>query len=174
MIGYDEVIGYGRVLRAHGKDGEVVIPVPYSLIHSSGLPFLVLDMDGILVPFAIESVRDRGSSSSIVRLDGVDSLERADTFRGKSIWLLRRYLDNIGEDEMTPAMLVGMDVRNQSDGSILGAVKAVDDSTINVLLVVETKDGKEILIPACDEFVKKIDMRKGIVRVVIPEGLAEL
>ena len=127
-----------------------------------------------LFSFATESVRDRGSSSSIVRLEGIDTLERADMLRGKSVWLLRRYLADIDEDEMTPAMLAGMTVKDHRDGSVLGVIKAVDDSTMNVLLIIKNNEGKELLIPACDEFIKRIDMRKGVVRVVIPEGLVEL
>ena len=56
---------------------------------------------------------------------------------------------------------------------MLGTISDVDDTTINVLFVIEKEDGDELLLPAHEEFILDIDHKKKRVKVDIPEGLLE-
>lgn len=56
---------------------------------------------------------------------------------------------------------------------MLGKIIWVNDDTANVLFVLE-REGKELLIPAIDEFVTGIDEEKKILNMRIPEGLLDL
>lgn len=47
---------------------------------------------------------------------------------------------------------------------------AVDDSTMNVLFAIE-KDGEELLLPAHEEFIIKLDKKKRLLTVEVPDGL---
>jgi 16S rRNA processing protein RimM len=53
----------------------------------------------------------------------------------------------------------------------LGEIVAVDDSTMNVLFSIETPDGEEILLPAHEEFMVKLEKKKRSLTVEVPEGL---
>lgn len=171
MIGRDEVTSCGSVLRSHGVDGEVVVPLSAGLIEDSGMPCLVLEMDGILVPFFIESFRSRGASSALVKFEGIDSLEQAESLRGKSVWLLRRYIDG-NEEDFSPEMLTGLRAEDVNAGYI-GIVDAVDDSTANVLFRVV--DGtREHILPASPELVERIDFKEGVIVFNLPEGLLDM
>ena len=173
MIRFDEVSKCGTVLHSHGTDGEVVIPVSPDIIGDSGLHFIVLEMDGILVPFYITGVRPRGASSTIVRLEGIDSMEKADTLRGKGVWLLKKDIQSCEDCGDLPLnMLVGMRAVDKRLGE-LGEITDIDDSTPNVLLKV-CSDGRELILPACDEFIKKVSVRKGVVSFDLPDGLTEI
>lgn len=55
----------------------------------------------------------------------------------------------------------------------LGEIIDVDDATMNVLFVIEKKDGEELLLPAHEEFIVDLDKKKRILKVNIPEGLLE-
>ena len=55
----------------------------------------------------------------------------------------------------------------------LGEIVAVDDSTMNVLFAIEREDGEEILLPAHEEFIVKIEKKKRVVTVDVPEGLLD-
>ena len=68
-------------------------------------------------------------------------------------------------------LFVGFTVIDEIHGN-LGQIVAVDDSTMNVLFVIE-KDGEEVLLPAHEEFLKNIDAKGKIVYAQIPEGLLE-
>ena len=52
----------------------------------------------------------------------------------------------------------------------LGEIVAVDDSTMNVLFAIE-KDGEELLLPAHEEFICKLDKKKRLLTVDVPDGL---
>ena len=51
-------------------------------------------------------------------------------------------------------------------------IVAVDDSTMNVLFVIE-KDGDELLLPAHEEFIIDLDRENRVLKVDIPDGLLE-
>ena len=52
----------------------------------------------------------------------------------------------------------------------LGEIVAVDDSTMNVLFAIE-KGGEELLLPAHEEFITKLDKKKRLLTVEVPDGL---
>ena len=59
-------------------------------------------------------------------------------------------------------------------GKLLGKITHVDDSTINLIFNVESPEGKHILIPASEDFIRNIDTGKKIIEVSLPEGLLDL
>lgn len=172
MIGRDEVTSCGTVLRSHGVGGEIVVPVSGDLLESTGLPFLVLDMDGILVPFYIESFRPRSATSSLVKLEGIETMERADELRGKSVWLLKKYISEESEEDFSPEMFIGLKAEDLKAGYI-GVVEKVDDSTANVLFLLRGGE-RETVVPASPELVVNVDILKGVIVFDLPEGILDL
>lgn len=61
-----------------------------------------------------------------------------------------------------------------NDNRLIGTVKSVDYSTVNTLFNVETPDGKEIMIPASEDFIIDVDTERHIIVVDLPEGLLDL
>ena len=55
----------------------------------------------------------------------------------------------------------------------LGEIVNVDESTMNVLFAIEQEDGEEILLPAHEEFIMKIEKKKRVITVAVPEGLLD-
>jgi 16S rRNA processing protein RimM len=55
----------------------------------------------------------------------------------------------------------------------VGSIVDVDETTINVLFVVEYKNG-EILVPVSEEIVLKIDEKEKIIQLELPEGILDL
>lgn len=66
---------------------------------------------------------------------------------------------------------VGFKVDDVRHGD-LGIVTDVDDTTLNVLFVIE-KEGEELLLPAHEEFIVGVDRHNRILTVDIPEGLLD-
>ena len=54
----------------------------------------------------------------------------------------------------------------------LGEIVSVDESTMNVLFVI-VKGDDEILLPAHEEFILKLDRKNRVLTVEVPEGLLE-
>jgi 16S rRNA processing protein RimM len=58
-------------------------------------------------------------------------------------------------------------------GRELGVVRGVQTATAQPLYVVE-REGREMLIPGIEPFVKRVDLAAGVVTVELPPGLEEL
>ena len=59
-------------------------------------------------------------------------------------------------------------------GTIVGKVVGIDESTINVLLEVETAAGDVALIPASEDIIVEVDAGKKLLRAKLPEGLIDI
>ena len=87
MIRKEEVAAVGELVKPHGIAGEMVMTTVYDgLFDDMEDPYLVCDMDGILVPFYIESYRPRGGSSLLVKLDYVDDDRAARRFAHHTVY----------------------------------------------------------------------------------------
>lgn len=174
MIKRSELTEIGTALKTHGINGElnVVIPVDVDL---DDLSCLIIDMDGIFVPFFIENARQRGADGYIVKFEGITSDLEGAEFRGKTIYALSREVvdGEISDDGLYADDLIGYRVTS-TDALLKGEIEDIDASTANVLFVVRTDDGKTCLVPVAEEFIDNIDSEKSEVTFNIPEGLLDL
>lgn len=173
MITEEEVFKIGQFAKPHGIKGEISLITQYDVFDESDDSYIVCKMDGILVPFFIESYRYKGSSTILVKLEGVDSESDARIFSGKDVFCA---LDKIDKDALPDNILwenfIGYHVTDERYGNI-GIVTGVDESTLNILLNIN-HNGQDILLPAVDEFIIEADNKTHELRVNIPEGLLDL
>ncbi len=103
-----------------------------------------------------------------VKLQGIDSIEEAQKYRNRDIYIDHDQTRQLDDDEFLIIDLIGIDVVDKS-GKI-GTLKDVLTHTSQDIYVVKTET-KEILIPAVRQFVKKIDVENGFMEVELIEGL---
>ena len=169
MIRQEDVFKIGRLGKTHGVKGEVSFMFDDDVFDRVDADYLVLDIDGILVPFFIEEYRFRSDSTALMKFDGIDTQERARELTGCDVYFPRELADD--EDEAPSlAMLVGFDILEANKGKKIGTITAIDDSTTNLLF--ELEDGR--LIPANDDLVTAIDQQQRTITMHLPEGLLEL
>ena len=168
MIRQEEVYKIGRLGKAHGIKGEVSFQFDDDIFDRTDADYLVLEIDGILVPFFMEEYRFRSDSLALVKFCDVDTQERASELTGCSVFFPR----SLAEEDDTPTLssLVGCEVVDTESGKKVGTITAIDDSTANVLF--ELEDGR--LIPATDELITDINTKERTIKMEIPEGLLEL
>lgn len=172
MIRDDEVLLIGSVQKPHGVNGEVTVSTNGVQLSEAGAPYLVLRLDGILVPFFMESVRDRSQNTAIVKFEGIGTLEKAESFRGVQVYFPRAYEPEIEEEEPDWHWFTGFEVID-ADAGLLGTVTAVDDSTPNILLLVSGED-RERIIPANVDWIENVDSEGRKLYFSLPEGLTDL
>lgn len=172
MIKKEEVYKIGVINKPHGVKGEMSFTFTDDIFDRVDCDYLVLLLDGIFVPFFIEEYRFRSNTVALVKFEDVDTVEKARTFTNVEVYFPVKYNDE-DEDDTIPTWnyFVGFQVEDIHHGN-LGEIVHVDDSTMNVLFVIEN-DGEEILLPAHEEFILGLDKKKRIVQVDIPEGLLE-
>jgi 16S rRNA processing protein RimM len=173
MIKREEVYRIGLFNKPHGINGELSFTFTDDVFDRVDCDYLVCLMDGIMVPFFIEEYRFRSDSTALVKLEGVDTAERARMFTNVEVYFPKALAESVKSDELTWDFFVGLKIVDVNHGS-LGTISEVENSTINTLFVVETPAGGELLIPAQEDFIVDIDTKKGTVMVELPEGLVDM
>lgn len=173
MITKDEIIEIGRLNQPHGIKGEINALV-YDGVDVGSLSCIVLDIDGINVPFFINGVRKRGSQSYLLTIDGIENEQKAASISNKTLYALRKdadgFDDNSDGDGFYAEDLIGYEAATV-DGTFSGTITDVDDTTENVLFIVTGSDGAEYMIPVADEFITDIDTGSRRIIFDLPEGL---
>ena len=175
MIKKDEIISVGKFQKTHALKGELNIILDIDpLYFKEGNPIIIED-EGIYVPYYVESVRPKGNTSYLIKIDGIDTEEEASRFVNKEVSMLRKdaseWIEE-GEDEIED--LIGYKVINAENDAILGSVSAIDDSTSNVILIVEQEDESELYLPFNEDLIEEIDDDNQVIRMKIPDGLLEI
>ena len=169
MIKQEEVYKIGRLGKSHGVKGEVSFQFDDDIFDRVDADYLVLDIDGILVPFFMEEYRFRNDSVCIVKFCDIDTQQRAQDLTGCDVYFPRALAEE-ADEQPSLASLVGYAIVDASNGKTVGNITAVDDSTINILF--ELEDGT--LIPASDELIEDIDTGQRQIKMTIPTGLLEI
>ena len=77
MIRQEEVFHIGRIGKPHGVKGETTFQFTDDVFDRVDADYLVLQVDGILVPFFMEEYRFRTDTTALIKFEDVDSVERA-------------------------------------------------------------------------------------------------
>ena len=169
MIRAEEVYKIGRLGKAHGVKGEVSFQFDDDIFDRVDADYLVLDIDGILVPFFMEEYRFRSDTVCLVKFSGIDTQQRAQELTGCDVFFPRTLAEE-GDEMPSLASLVDFKIVNDVNGETVGRIAAIDDSTVNILF--ELENGT--LIPASDELITDIDAEQRTIRMNIPEGLLDI
>lgn len=173
MITSEEIIAIGKFNKPHGINGEISATINAPAVVLKCCSCIVCDIDGIFVPFFIKDVRNKSQESFLISIDDVNNEQDAAMLVNKDIYVKRSEYDESLEDEdQVPIdFFIGFKaVINKLHGKIVD----IDDTTANVLFVIETNDGKHILIPAVEEFITDFDSKNRIIKLEVPDLLLDL
>ncbi|MDR2041472.1 MAG: ribosome maturation factor RimM [Tannerella sp.] len=172
MIRKEDLLQIGRFAKPHGIKGELSLITDCDLFGETDHPYLVCEMDGIPVPFYIESHRPKGTSVILVKLEHIDNLTEARRFAGRPVYCPVAALANVPEKDAGWRRFKGYVLEDERQG-VIGCVTEVDDTTLNVLFHVNC-GGKEILAPMAEELISAVDRDGKRLIVSLPDGLLNL
>lgn len=170
MIKQDNVYKIGRIGKPHGIKGELTMMVEDDVFDRVEGEYLILLIDGILVPFFIEDYRFRSEQSALVKFCDIDTQERASELTGCDVFFPRSLSDSDDTDTLTWQEAIGYQVADDNSGKTLGTISYIDTSTANTLI--ELDNG--MLIPAAYEIIKDINTEQRLITMSLPEGLMEI
>jgi 16S rRNA processing protein RimM len=171
----------GRVAKAHGVSGEIVVDVrtddPESRFARGNTLRAKASRGGSERTFTVESVRAH-SGRLLVRLAGVGDRDSAEALRGTLFVVDSGELPPITEpDEFYDHELEGLAVRTVA-GDEVGTVTEVLHTPGGELLSVKTPAGGEVLVPFVAEIVPNVsiadDTGAGYIEIDPPDGLLDL
>ena len=169
MIKEEDVYKIGKLGKTHGVRGEISFLFDDDVFDRTDADYLILRVDGILVPFFIEEYRFKSDANAIVKFDGIDTQERARELTGCDVYFPRSLAEG-DEGDISWSILVGFDILEVQSGKVVGRIAAIDDATMNILF--ELEDGR--LVPASEDLITAIDQEARTITMHIPEGLLEL
>ena len=172
-MNFEDVYKIGKIGKPHGVKGEVSLLFDDDVFDRTGAEYLVLDIDGILVPFFMDEYRFHGSQTALVKFCDVDTQDDARALTGCSVYFPRSLAEEDG-GPMSWAQITGFTLADADTGNDIGTVSGVDDSTANLLLEVTTPGGGSLLVPLHEELVGQVDAGARRLVMHLPQGLLDL
>lgn len=160
----------GVITQTHGIRGEVkVFPTTDDANRFKKLKEVILETEKDRRTLTVEGVKFF-KQYVILKFKEYDSINDMEKYKGARLLVPREKAVKLQKDEYFVADLIGLQVVTE-DGEPFGRLKNVLETGANDVYVVETAEGKEVLLPAIKECVLRIDMDKGVVTVHIMDGL---
>ena len=153
MIKQEEVYKIGRLGKSHGVRGEVSFLFDDDVFDRVDADYLILDIDGILVPFFIEEYRFRSDTTALMKFEGIDTQERARELTGCDVYFPRN-LAASDDDSISWSAIVGFDIIDASTEKSIGRIGH--------------------LIPASEDLITQIDQQAHTITMHLPAGLLDL
>lgn len=158
----------GKIVSTHGVMGEVKVQ---SWCDS---PEELAQLKKVYFDEGKTPVRVKGSrihkGMVLIKLEGVDNMDKAQLLRGKVLWADRNDLW-LEEGQNFIQDLLEMKVIDADDGREYGILTDVTETGANNVYHITFPDGSVKLIPAIDEVVISADVDTGIMRIRPLKGL---
>jgi 16S rRNA processing protein RimM len=163
-------LSVGLLRRPHGLRGDLLMEVltdfPQRL-----RPGARLFVGEKHTPMTIASVRTH-NDGLLIRFRGIEDPESAAKWRGSLVFVRADDRPPLPEGEFYHHQVIGLQVVTES-GEQLGRLSEILITGANEVYIVKRPDGRELLLPAIEEVILKIDPPAGQVLVRLLPGLDE-
>ena len=164
-----QFIETGKITGTHGIRGEVrVQPWSDSPDFLTSFKFLYLDGEGTR-KIVVKAARAH-KNMVLMKLDGVDTIEQAEAFRNKIVYINRDDA-NLPKGSHFIEDLLGCKVYDSQSGDFLGELCDVSKTGANDVWHIKGEDKKEYLVPAIPDVVDSVDVDGGIIKITPLKGI---
>jgi len=166
------IIYIGTILQLKGFKGEMLIG---DLL--SDLPRLKPQTKikiGFSEQFAKEYTIVKWSPifrNALVKLKEIDSDKSAKELKEQGLFIDDAILKDADDGYVSFDEVIGFRVFDDDTNEYIGEISEIWETPTNNLWLVLDEEGKEIIIPVIEEFVKKIDYTNRTARIFVMEGL---
>jgi 16S rRNA processing protein RimM len=165
----DDLLLVGRVARAHGNRGQVIVNLETDFPAARFVPGRVLLVGA--EPHRIDSVRFH-QGRPVIGFDGIDTMSAAEALAGAELKMPQSEMQPLPDGTFYHHDLIGCEVRTRG-GEPVGRVTGIDGPMERSQLVVGGRRG-EVLIPLVADICVSVDPDARTIVVDPPEGLLDL
>ena len=167
-----EYYNIGKFVAVHGLQGELLLKHELGKKTSlKGLAALfVEEKKNAFLPWFIESAKIKSESEIYIKLEGLNSREAAMKLAQKAVWLPETDFKKFAA-KTAPASLLGYFIIDNNEP--LGEILELIEQPHQLLCRLEIQN-KEVLIPLHEGSLQKVDHKKKMVYVELPEGLLDI
>jgi 16S rRNA processing protein RimM len=167
-------IDVGFIRKSYGYKGDVKLEIEDIYLDDVlETRFLLVGIDGLKVPFRIESLET--DKDWIAKFHGVDDPSDTEKIVGKALFLTEKDIKHakkyIDEDEDKNEW-VQYSIKDLESGQVHQIIE-IREFPQQLMAVIE-KEGKEALIPLSDQLIDHIDDQEKLIVMNLPEGLLDL
>lgn len=160
----------GQIVNTFGIKGMVkVVPYTDDIQRFDKLKKVYLVSKKEKKEYEVEEVKYQ-KNMVLIKFKGINSIEEAEELRNQYIQIPREDAINLEEGSYYIADLIGMKVITE-EGENLGILEDIYNTGSNDIYVVKNELGKQLLLPAIQDVIKKIDLEEEKMIVHLIEGL---
>ncbi len=160
-----------KMINTHGVRGDVKLE---SLCDS---PQVLAGLKRVYVAEGEKYVEKKVLHASVFKqfviagIEGIDDMDKAEAAKGTMLYAARGDF-KLKKGAYFIADLIGLEVIDEADGKVYGTIADVINRGASDIYVVNTPTG-ERMMPVVDEFVKKVDIDRGVFVHNIPGLLTD-
>jgi 16S rRNA processing protein RimM len=173
MLKWEEMAAVGRIARAHGNRGQVIVNPETDFPDERFRPGaeVFVSLDGSVQALTLTSVRFQ-HDRPVVGIAGVETMNQAEALAGQELRVPVDRLTRLPAGTFYRHDLIGCRVET-SAGELVGTVSNVEGTMAGSRLVVAGTGG-ELLIPLATAICTRIDPAEKRIVIDPPDGLLEL
>jgi 16S rRNA processing protein RimM len=174
MSVWSELALVGRIARAHGHRGQVIVNPETDFPEDRFLPGAVMCIEhrGAVEALTLTAVRFQ-NGRPVIAIEGVETMNDAQALSGLELRVDRDSLRALPDGTFYRHDLIGCRVETRA-GAPVGIVEDVEGAIGGSRLVVAGTDGRgEVLIPLAAEICPVIDPAAKLIVIDPPDGLLE-
>jgi len=160
----------GQIVNTFGIKGFVKVnPFVDDVFRFNDLKKVYIKRNKTLNELEIEEVKYH-KNMVLVKFKGIDKVEEAEQLRNSYLEVDRENAIELEEGEYFIADLLGLNVITE-ENELLGKIEDIFNTGSNDIYVVKNEEGKQLLLPAISDVIKKINIEESKVVVHLLEGL---
>ncbi|MGB5941677.1 MAG: ribosome maturation factor RimM [Leeuwenhoekiella sp.] len=169
----EECFYLGKIVRKFSFKGELLAKLDTDQPETyENLESVFVDFNGKLVPFFIERAQLHKSTLLRIDFEDVDTEADADDLINAELYLPLNLLPDLNGTQFYFHEVTGFTVQDVNYGEV-GTITGINDMTSQALFEIDHQ-GKQVLIPINDDFIKKVDRETKTITVETPEGLINI
>ncbi len=166
----EQLMEIGQIVNTYGIKGYLKI-VPYTddITRFEKLESIYIEVKKELKDFIIEDVK-YSKNLVLLKLKGIDDINSAEIYKNCYIKISRSQAVKLPENSYFIVDLIGLNVYTDNDEE-LGNIIDVFSTGANDIYVVKNELGKQVLLPAISDVIKKVDIQNKKMIVHLIDGL---
>jgi len=166
----EEYLEIGQIVNTNGLKGLLKIkPFTDNITRFEDLETVYIQKSGELIEKKIEEVK-YVKNMVLLKLEGINDINEAEKYKNMYLKIKREDAEPIQEDSYLIVDMLKCDVYTE-ENELIGKMVDIFSTGSNDVYVVKNDEGKEILLPAIKDVIKKVDIPSKKIIIKLMDGL---
>ncbi len=166
----EEYLEIGQIVNTNGLKGLLKIkPLTDNITRFEALETVYIQKSGGLIEKKIEEVKYL-KNMVLLKLEGINDINEAEKYKNMYLKIKREDAEPMPENSYLIVDMLKCDVYTE-ENELIGKMVDIFSTGSNDVYVVKNSEGKEILLPAIKDVIKKVDILNKKIIINLMDGL---